>query len=87
MGTRRYLPNGRGPAYSRRDFLVRSGLVGAGALSLPALLAACGGESSSDSTTAPGGTGTKTLVFDNWPEYLDGETAAAFAAETGINFT
>ncbi|MEY3805753.1 MAG: hypothetical protein RIR69_565 [Actinomycetota bacterium] len=87
MGTRRYLPNGRGPAYSRRDFLVRSGLVGAGALSLPALLAACGGESSSDSTTAPGGTGTKTLVFDNWPEYLDGETAAAFAADTGINFT
>lgn len=86
MGTRKNKPAGRGPAFTRRDFLVRSGLVGAGALSLPALLAACGDSSSSSSTTAAG-SGTKTLVFDNWPEYIDAETAELFAAETGIDFT
>ena len=32
---------------NRRDFLIRGGLMGAGALSLPALLAACGGDSGS----------------------------------------
>lgn len=84
MGTRRNSSVGRGPAYTRREFLVRSGLVGAGALSLPALLAACGGSSSSGGS---GDSGTKTLVFDNWPEYLDGETAEAFKTETGINFS
>lgn len=84
MGTRRNSSAGRGPAYTRREFLVRSGLVGAGALSLPALLAACGGSSSSSGS---GDSGTKTLVFDNWPEYLDGETAEAFKTETGINFS
>ena len=84
MGARRNSSAGRGPAYTRREFLVRSGLVGAGALSLPALLAACGGSSSSSGS---GDSGTKTLVFDNWPEYLDGETAEAFKTETGINFS
>ena len=81
MGTRKNIPAGRGPAYSRRQFLVRSGLVGAGALTLPTILAACGGGDGGGSSD------TKTLVFDNWPEYLDGETAAAFAAATGVNFT
>ena len=40
------IPSSRGARYSRREFLIRSGLVGAGALSLPAILAACGGGSS-----------------------------------------
>ena len=65
---------------SRRD-LFRSAGIGAGALSLGAILAACGGTSSggsggggSDSTTggidwnaAPNGT----LMFANWPLYMD----------------
>jgi spermidine/putrescine transport system substrate-binding protein len=79
MGTQNNLPTGRGPKYSRRDFLVRSGLVGAGALSLPALLAACGGGSSPASDS-------KTLFFENWPGYMDEETVALFAKETGIDF-
>jgi spermidine/putrescine transport system substrate-binding protein len=87
MGTRKKSSIGQGPAFSRRDFLVRSGLVGAGALSLPALLAACGDGTSSDTTSPSGSAGTKTLVFDNWPEYIDTETVAAFAAASGINFT
>ncbi len=36
------------PIYSRRRFLLRSALAGAGALSLPALLAACGGDDDDD---------------------------------------
>jgi spermidine/putrescine transport system substrate-binding protein len=87
MGTRKKSSMSQGPAFSRRDFLVRSGLVGAGALSLPALLAACGDGTTSDTTSPSGSTGTKTLVFDNWPEYIDSETVAAFAAATGVNFT
>ena len=79
MGTRNNLPTWSGPKYSRRDFLVRSGLVGAGALSLPTLLAACGGGSS---TTAD----TKTLFFENWPGYMDEETVGLFNKETGIDF-
>ena len=43
MATQKKNSTGRGTPLSRRDFLVRSGLVGAGALSMPALLAACGG--------------------------------------------
>ena len=82
MGTRKKSSVNQGMAYSRRDFLVRSGLVGAGALSLPALLAACGGETSNEQNV----NGTKTLVFDNWPEYIDSETVDAFAAASGINF-
>jgi spermidine/putrescine transport system substrate-binding protein len=64
-----------GPALSRRSFLRAAGL-GAGALSLSALLAACGDE---------GGGGTKTpeaydwssktqagtVTFVNWPLYID----------------
>jgi spermidine/putrescine transport system substrate-binding protein len=75
MGPRNSLPNWGGPKYSRRDFLARSGLVGAGALSLPALLAACGGGSS-----------TNTLFFENWQDYMDEETVGLFAKETGIDF-
>lgn len=78
MATQKNAPTSRGMAWSRREFLVRSGLLGAGALSLPALLAACGGESSS---------GTNTLSFDNWPLYIDEETVELFKSESGINFS
>jgi len=65
---------------NRREFLIRSGLVGAGALSLPAILAACGGSGGSSG-------GTKTLYFENWPEYIDEETVALFKAASGIAMT
>lgn len=87
MGNRKNTSANQGQAFSRRAFLVRSGLVGAGALSLPALLAACGDDSSSNTTSPNGSAATKTLVFDNWPEYIDPETATAFAAFSGVNFT
>lgn len=72
--------------WSRRDFLIRSSLVGAGMLSLPALLAACGDDDSGSSsdTTGGGGGGGGRLVFDNWPAYIDTETVANFIAATGI---
>jgi spermidine/putrescine transport system substrate-binding protein len=54
--------------------------VGAGALSLPAILAACGGSGGSSG-------GTKTLYFENWPEYIDEETVALFKAASGIAMT
>ncbi len=73
----------RGARYSRREFLIRSGLVGAGALSLPALLAACGGGSSGG---AASGGGAKELYFENWPGYIDTETVKAFETATGIKF-
>jgi spermidine/putrescine transport system substrate-binding protein len=65
---------------NRRDFLIRSSVVGVGALSLPALLAACGG--GDDGGSSGGGT----LFFDNWPEYMDSETVAAFTKDTGVDF-
>jgi len=72
----------QGTPVSRREFLIKSGIVGAGALSLPALLAACGGGDGGD-----GGNGgdSKSLMFENWPLYIDEETVAAFTAATGIN--
>ena len=63
---------------SRRSFLVRSGVVGASALGLPALLSACSQPS--------GGSATDTNVtFDNWPAYIDGETVSAFEEDTGVS--
>ena len=74
--------------YSRRDFLIRGGLMGAGALSLPALIAACGGSSKSDSNNnGSKGAGAKTLFFENWPAYIDEETVADFEKATGIKMT
>ena len=73
----------QGNPVSRREFLIKSGIVGAGALSLPALLAACGGGDSGDNGN---GGDSKSLMFENWPLYIDEETVALFAAATGIDF-
>ena len=59
---------------TRRDLIERAGL-GAAALTIPAWLAACGGASSKKSAgttgTAASKTLAKTLVFSNWPLYID----------------
>jgi len=65
---------------NRRQFLIRSGVAGASALSLPALLAACGGDDGGS------GGGGNSLFFENWPEYIDEETVALFAAASGVDF-
>ena len=79
---------------NRREFLIRSGFAGAGALSLPALLAACGGDSggstadttaTADSTAMSGPEGGSSLFFENWPLYIDDATVAAFKESTGNN--
>jgi spermidine/putrescine transport system substrate-binding protein len=89
---------------SRRSFLHQTGrgAVAAGAaLSLPAILAACGIGPSSGTPAASGGGGggpvgggdpAGTLIFANWPLYIDqdeetGEspTLAQFTEETGID--
>ena len=69
---------------NRREFLIRSGLMGMGAMSLPAILAACGGSDTSSDTTAAGGGGDRSLFFENWPAYIDEETVKLFTAATGI---
>ena len=58
---------------TRRALIERAG-VGAAALTIPAWLAACGGSGSkSAGTTGTSGSKTlaKTLVFSNWPLYID----------------
>jgi len=52
-----------------REDLLRRGAVGVGALSVPGLLAACGGSSSK--SAASGGEVKKVLNFANWPYYID----------------
>ena len=69
---------------NRRDFLIRGGLMGAGALSLPALLAACGSDSGSTADTVGGG-GDSSLFFENWPGYMDEETIGLFQAASGVS--
>ncbi|HAG68017.1 MAG TPA: polyamine ABC transporter substrate-binding protein, partial [Acidimicrobium sp.] len=74
---------------TRRQFLARSGALGAVGISLPALLAACGGSDSA------GGAASTTVSFDNWPLYIDPTEDSAlgtvdrFAEATGItmNYT
>lgn len=72
---------------SRRDLIVRGGALGAGAFSLNALLAACGGSKSSSTSTA-GGDGSITVF--NWPLYIENDDASTsptlknFTAATGI---
>lgn len=83
----------RRPGFSRRDFIIRSGAVGAAGLSLPAFLAACGGDDggSGTDTTGGGGGGGNTLLFENWPLYIDPTedgltgTVDRFKAATGID--
>ncbi|HEX9609470.1 MAG TPA: spermidine/putrescine ABC transporter substrate-binding protein [Candidatus Limnocylindria bacterium] len=84
---------------SRRAFLVGAGrgAVASGAvLSLPGILAACGigpgGSPGASGGAAVGGEPSGTLIFANWPLYIDqdeetGEspTIDQFAAETGID--
>jgi spermidine/putrescine transport system substrate-binding protein len=69
---------------SRRQLLIRAGALGAAGISLPSLLAACGGGSDSNSSSASasdtasagsaaaasGGSGGD-LYFENWPLYID----------------
>ncbi len=87
----------RGPILPRRRFLRAAGL-GAGALALGPLLAACGKEPSATRTGASGFDWSEqrkagTVTFANWPLYIDkrkvgGEvthpTLEAFTDETGI---
>ena len=82
---------------SRRGFLAGAGrgaVAGGAMLSLPAILAACGigpGASSSASGGAVGGETSGTLIFANWPLYVDQDDAGAsptlqqFTEETGID--
>ncbi len=74
---------------TRRQLLQR-GAAGATLLSLPALLAACGGSASSTGTAAADEVKT-TLNFANWPLYIDYDeetkkypTLDEFKAKTGI---
>src|SRR4051812_15232576 len=81
---------------TRRLFLKRAAL-GAGALSPPSLIAACGGGGGISAQTGAGGASTEvkqqladTLVFANWPAYIDKKGSSRpsleqFTAETGVN--
>jgi spermidine/putrescine transport system substrate-binding protein len=86
MNTRRQPQSAaqRPSRWSRRDFLIRSSLAGAGMLSLPAFLAACGDDDGGSG--GGGGGGSNRLVFDNWPAYIDDETVANFKAASGVDF-
>jgi len=72
--------------FSRRELLIRSGVVGAAGLSLPAILAACGGDDD-------GGGGADELFVENWPYYIDptedGATGTIdrFVAASGVKTT
>lgn len=69
---------------SRRQFLAGTGALGALGLSLPALLAACGGDD---------GGGAQSLFFENWPLYIDPTDGATpgtvdrFMEATGVKMT
>jgi spermidine/putrescine transport system substrate-binding protein len=81
-----------------RKQLLRRAAVGGTALTLPGLLAACGGgsgiEGAGDTGTAAAGTTVKQvladkLVFANWPAYIDRNgkrrpTLEKFTAQTGV---
>lgn len=82
---------------SRRDLIVRGGALGAGAFSLNALLAACGGSKSPSTTAAPdgstvttGGAAGDSLTWMNWPLYIENDdpttsvTLKNFETATGI---
>jgi spermidine/putrescine transport system substrate-binding protein len=61
---------GRG-ALTRRQLLARAGALGAAGISLPTLLAACGGDSDDSSSTTGASNATNSLFFENWPAYVD----------------
>ncbi len=91
----------RGGRLSRRAFLHkagRGGVYAAGALSLPAILAACGigpgGTTVPSRSPVGGGEPSGTLNFANWPLYIDldedevnSPTLQQFEQETGIDVT
>jgi len=56
-----------------RQELLRRGLAGSALLTVPWLLAACGGSGSKSSSTTSGGKQqlAKTLHFSNWTLYID----------------
>jgi spermidine/putrescine transport system substrate-binding protein len=54
-----------------RDELLRRGAAGASILTIPGLLAACGGSSSKSASSTVEHTLAKTLRFSNWPYYID----------------
>ncbi|HZU20563.1 MAG TPA: spermidine/putrescine ABC transporter substrate-binding protein [Gaiellaceae bacterium] len=58
--------------FTRAELLRRAGAGGA-LLTVPGLLAACGGSSTKASTTSAGSTQAlpKTITFSNWPLYID----------------
>jgi spermidine/putrescine transport system substrate-binding protein len=72
-----------GTPLTRRQLIMRAGILGAAGISLPSLLAACGGGSDDDSGSSgsspgtagsgssPGGGGGNSLYFENWPLYID----------------
>lgn len=72
---------------TRRQLLMRAGALGAAGFSLPAFLAACGGDDG-----ATGGE-VQRLLFENWSEYIDPTeddltgTVDRFIAASGVNFT
>ncbi|HET6658170.1 MAG TPA: spermidine/putrescine ABC transporter substrate-binding protein [Gaiellaceae bacterium] len=81
---------------TRRLFLKRAA-VGASALSLPSLIAACGGGGGISAQSNAGGASTEvkqqladTLVFANWPLYIDSEkgnkrpSLDQFTAQSGV---
>jgi len=55
---------------TRRDLLRRAAASGA-FLSVPGILAACGGSSSKSASSSSNHTLAKTLHFSNWPYYMD----------------
>ena len=75
-----------GRGLTRRQLLMRAGALGAAGFSLPAFLAACGGDDDSGGSTGR-------VLFENWPEYIDPTeddeigTVDRFIAATGIDFT
>lgn len=78
-----------GVTLTRRELLVRAGMLGATGLSLPTILAACGG--SGGSSSGGGGGGSSSLFVENWPLYIDptdGSTKGTvdrFQEATGIS--
>lgn len=86
----RYTPPHR--SLSRREFLLRSGLV---ALGGPAFLAACGGksdDSAASGSASSGGDDKGTVRIASWPFYIENDqdpksapTIANFMKSTGIN--